>query len=43
LNGISIKNLVAEKQVSQIVIGHKDRLCRFGFDFKPTSGTPFIS
>jgi putative resolvase len=24
---------VSEKQVSQIVIGHKDRLCRFGFEF----------
>ncbi len=24
---------VADKEISQIVIGHKDRLCRFGFDF----------
>lgn len=30
---MKLMDLVAEKQVSQIVIGHKDRLCRFGFDF----------
>jgi putative resolvase len=30
---MKLMNQVSEKQVSQIVVGHKDRLCRFGFDF----------
>ena len=24
---------VAQNQISEIVVGHKDRLCRFGFEF----------
>ncbi|MBO3460496.1 IS607 family transposase [Aetokthonos hydrillicola Thurmond2011] len=30
---MALMQRVAEGEVSQIVIGHKDRLCRFGFDF----------
>ena len=30
---LSLMQRVSEGEVSQIVVGHKDRLCRFGFDF----------
>lgn len=30
---LALMQRVSEGEVSQIVIGHKDRLCRFGFDF----------
>ena len=30
---MALMHRVAQGEVSQIVVGHKDRLCRFGFDF----------
>lgn len=30
---IQLMEQVARKEVRKIVVGHKDRLCRFGFDF----------
>ncbi|WP_347566264.1 IS607 family transposase [Scytonema sp. UIC 10036] len=30
---MALMHRVHEGEVSQIVVGHKDRLCRFGFDF----------
>lgn len=30
---IKLMERVAAKEVGEIVVGHKDRLCRFGFDF----------
>lgn len=32
-NFIELMEMVANQEVSKIVVGHKDRLCRFGFDF----------
>ncbi|KYC43972.1 DNA invertase [Scytonema hofmannii PCC 7110] len=30
---MALMQRVASREVTQIVVGHKDRLCRFGFDF----------
>ena len=32
-NFIKLMEMVANQEVKKIVIGHRDRLCRFGFDF----------
>ncbi|WP_260675939.1 recombinase family protein [[Scytonema hofmanni] UTEX B 1581] len=32
-NCIKLMTQVSNKEISEIVVGHKDRLCRFGFEF----------
>lgn len=32
-NFIKLMNQVSNDEISEIVVGHKDRLCRFGFEF----------
>jgi predicted site-specific integrase-resolvase len=32
-NFLKLMTQVAQNQISEIVVGHKDRLCRFGFEF----------
>lgn len=32
-NFIKLMTQVSENEISEIIVGHKDRLCRFGFDF----------
>ncbi|MFN7517670.1 MAG: IS607 family transposase [Dolichospermum sp.] len=32
-NFLKLMTQVAENQISEIVVGHKDRLCKFGFEF----------